>query len=60
MSTKKTKYGLKAFGVGYYVKEIIFEQPTVTPGNWSEQTDQIPDYWAKQNTTQKVWNGTNG
>jgi hypothetical protein len=41
------------------VKEIIFEKPTLTPGNWSEQTVQIPDYWAKQNTTQKVWNGSN-
>jgi len=61
VSTKKTTYGLKAYGIGPFVKEISFKQVAPSAGVWSAQSDQLTDLWAKQNTTEKVWtNGTNG
>jgi hypothetical protein len=59
MSSHVTRYGLKAYGKGAFVKELIFEKTTVTTRNWTTQTDQVQENWVKQNTTNKVWNGTN-
>jgi len=60
VGVKKTRYGLKAFGVGHYVKEIVFEAQIVPNSNWTVQRDTVVENWTKKNPSSNTWNnGTN-
>jgi len=60
MATKKTIYGLKAYGKGSYVREVSYATQTPPVANWTDRPDLNEDFWVKRTANQKAWNGTNG
>lgn len=58
MAVKKTKYGLKTFGTGFYVREVRFETATPPTANWTDRPDLNEDFWVKRTPSDKAWNGT--
>jgi hypothetical protein len=60
MATKKTIYGLKAYGKGSYVREVSYETQTPPTANWTDRPDLNEDFWVKRTPSEKAWNGTNG
>jgi hypothetical protein len=60
MATKKTIYGLKAYGKGNYVREVSYATQTPPVANWTDRPDLNEDFWVKRTPSEKAWNGTNG
>jgi len=60
MATKKSIYGLKAYGKGSYVREVSYETQTPPTANWTDRPDLNEDFWVKRTPSEKAWNGTNG
>ena len=60
MSVKKTTYGLKAYGIGNFVREVRFVTATQPTANWTDRPDLNEDFWVKRTPSDKAWNGTNG
>ena len=60
MSVKKTIYGMKAYGIGPFVKEVVFESQTLPVSNWTNRADTVLENWTKRNPSSNTWNnGTN-
>lgn len=60
MSAKKTTYGLKAYGIGPFVKEVVFEAQATPVSNWTNRADTVLENWTKRNPSSNTWNnGTN-
>jgi len=60
MATKKTIYGLKAYGKGNYVREVSYVTQTPAVANWTDRPDLKEFFCMKRTPTEKAWNGTNG
>ena len=51
-----TRYGTKRYGVGPYVRSVVFEQAPNVVGNWTKQIDTTQEIWSKQpDTTLEEW-----